>query len=132
MLKEEKIKKIVEAIKLNTKEELINEITELVLNYGNNCGNSYYKQDIRPFKLSLRYTNGNSDYGSNVESYGEPHVMSLRYDKSRLYAVLFVHYGTEQLDLTNMTEHELNILYVNLVEEINIFKEKQKKYQHKK
>lgn len=58
--------------------------------------------------------------------------MSLRYNNSRLYAVLFVHYGTEQLDLINMTEHELNILYVNLVEEINIFKEKQNKYQHEK
>lgn len=132
VLKEENLKKMVEAIKLNTKDELINEITELVLKYGNNCGNNYYKQDVRPFKLSLRYTNGSSDYGSNIEFYGEPSVMSLRYNKNRLYAVLFVHYGIEQLDLINITEHELNILYVNLVEEINIFKEKQKKYQNEK
>ena len=123
---------MVEVIKLNTKEELLTEITELIFKHGNNCGDNYYKQDIRPFKLSLRYTNSSSDYGSNIESFGEPRVISLRYNDDRLYAVLFVHYGIEQIDLINMTEHELNILYVNLVEEINIFKEKQKKCQNEK
>lgn len=126
------MKKILEVIKLKTKEELINKITELVLKYGNNCGNDCYKQNIRPFKLSLRYTNGSSDYGSNIESFGEPRVMSLRYDKTRLYAVLFVPYGVEQLDIINMTEHELNILYVNLVKEINIFIGKRNKYDNEK